>query len=75
MLFCHIFMAFSAHGRIRQIGMYFLRYLIGSIFTAFFTIVTKYLGNYLTICLIHSCAKEAIYVYTLHKKVSEKIIH
>ena len=52
MLSCHIYIAFSARGRIRQISMYFHRYLIGLI---------KYLGKYLTICLILSCAKEAIY--------------
>ena len=37
------------------------RYLIGSILTACFAVVIKYLGKYLTICLILSCAKEAIY--------------
>ena len=41
--------------------MYFPRYLIGSILTACFTIVIKYLGKHLTIYLILSCAKEAIY--------------
>ena len=61
MLFCHIYIAFSAHGRIRQISMYSPRYLIGSILTAYFAVVIKYLGKYLTICLILSCAKEAIY--------------
>ena len=54
-------MAFSAHGRIRQIGMYFPRYLIGSILTACFAVIIKYLGKYLTICLIISCVKEANY--------------
>ena len=53
--------AFSAHGRIRQIGMYFPRYLISSILTACFAVVIEYLGKYLTICLIISIAKEAIY--------------
>ena len=61
MLFCHIYIAFSAHGRIRQISMYFPRYLIGSILNAYFAVIVKYLGKYLTICLILSCAKEAIY--------------
>ena len=42
-------------------GMYSLIYLIGSILTACFTVVIKYLGKYLTICLILSCAKEATY--------------
>ena len=41
--------------------MDFPRYLIGSILTACFAVVIKYLGKYLTICLIISCAKEAIY--------------
>ena len=41
--------------------MYFPRYLIGSILTVCFAVVIKYLGKYLTICLILSCAKEAIY--------------
>ena len=41
--------------------MYFPRYLIGSVLTACFAVVIKYLGKYLTICLILSCAKEAIY--------------
>ena len=78
MLFCHIYIAFSAHGRIWQISMYFRRYLIGSILTAYFAVVIKYLGKYLTMCLILSCAKEAIYkrqnsiFYILHKYVSEK---
>ena len=56
-----LWIAFSAHGRLRQIGMYFPRYWIGSILTACFAVVIKYLGKYLTICLILSCAKEAIY--------------
>ena len=41
MVFCHLQIAFSAHGRIRQIRMYFLRYLIGSILTACFPVVIK----------------------------------
>ena len=61
MLFCHIYIAVSAHGRIRQISMYFRKNLIGSILTAYFAVVIKYLGKYLTICLSLSCAKEAIY--------------
>ena len=61
MLVCHIQIAFSAHGEMRQIGIYFPRYLIGSILTACFAVVIKYLGKYLTICLILSDAKEAIY--------------
>ena len=61
MLFCHIQIASVPHERIRQIGMNFPRYLIGSISTACFAIVIKYLGKYLTICLILSCAKETIY--------------
>ena len=80
MLFCHIYIAFSAHGKMRQIGMYFPRYLIGSILTVCFAVVIKYLGKYLTICIILSYAKEAIYIkrqnsifYILHKYVSEKI--
>ena len=65
---------FSAHGRLRQIGMDFPRYLIGSILTACFAVVIKYLGKYLTICLILSCAKEAMYKqqnsnFILHKYV------
>ena len=36
-------------------------YLIGSILIACFTVVIKYLGKCLTICLILSCAKEATY--------------
>ena len=51
-----------ADGRIRQIGKYFPRYLLGSTLTACFAVVIKYLGKYLTICLILSCAKEAIYM-------------
>ena len=45
----------------RQIGLYFPRYLIGAILTVCFVVVIKYLGKYLTICLILSYAKEAIY--------------
>ena len=41
--------------------MYFPRYLIGSILTACFAVIIKYLGKYLTICLILSYVKEAIY--------------
>ena len=41
--------------------MYFPRYLIGSILTACFAVVIKYLEKCLTMCLILSCAKEAIY--------------
>ena len=41
--------------------MYFPRYVIGSILTACFDVAIKYLGKYLTICLILSCAKEALY--------------
>ena len=62
MLFCHIYIGSFAHERIRHIGMYFPRYLLGSILTAFFAVVIKYLGKYLTIRLILSCAKEAIYM-------------
>ena len=62
MLFCHIYIGSFARERIKRIGMHFLRYLLGSILTAFFAIVIKYLGKYLTICLILSCAKEAIYM-------------
>ena len=61
MLFCHISIDSFAHKRTGQIGKYFSRYLIGSILTACFAVEIKYLGNYLTICLILSCAKEAIY--------------
>ena len=62
MLFFHIYIGSFAHGRIRQIGKYFPRYLLGSILTACFAVVIRYLGKYLTICLILSCAKEAIYM-------------
>ena len=61
MLFCSIKKDFSAHGRIRQICMYFPRYLIDSILTACFAVVIKYLGKYLTVYFILSCAKEGIY--------------
>ena len=60
MLFCHIYI--GSFERIRHIDMYFPRYLLGSMLTAFFAVVIKYLGKYLTICLILSCAKEAIYM-------------
>ena len=42
-------------------GLYFPRYFIGSILTACFAVVIKYLEMYLTICLILSYANEAIY--------------
>ena len=42
--------------------MYFPRYLIGSVLTACFAVVIKYLEKCLTICLVLSCAKEAIYI-------------
>ena len=41
--------------------MYLPRYLIGSILTSCFAVKIKYLGKYLTVCLILSRAKEAIY--------------
>ena len=81
MLFCHIYIGSFAHERIRLIGMYFPRYLLGSILTACFGVIINYLGKYLTICLILSCAKQTIFMrpngifYILHKYVSEKIIH
>ena len=43
--------------------MYFPRYVIGSVLTACFAVVIKYLEKYLTI------------FHNLHKYVSEKIIH
>ena len=61
MLFWHKQIPFSAHGRISQIGTYFPRYLIGSILTECFAVSIKYLGKDLSICLILSYAKEAIY--------------
>ena len=81
MLFCHIYIGSFAHERIRQTGMYFPRYLLGSILTACFGVIIKYLGKYLTICLILSCAKQTIYmrsnsIFIFYiKYVSEKIIH
>ena len=62
MLFCHIYIGSFAHGRIRQIGKYFPRYLLGSILNACFAVIIKYLGKYSTIRLILSCAKKAIYM-------------
>ena len=62
MLFCFKYIGSFAHGRIRQIGKYFPRYFLGSVLTACFAVVIKYLGKYLTICLIFSCAKKAIYI-------------
>ena len=62
MLFCHIYIGSFAHERIRQIGMYFPRYLLGSsILTACIGVIIKNLGKYLTICLILSFAKQTIY--------------
>ena len=40
---------------------------------ACFAVVIKYLGNYLTICLILSCAKEAIYKQFTTAKHAVKI--
>ena len=44
--------------------MYFprYRYLIGSNLALCFAVVIKYLGMYMTMCLILSCAKEAMYI-------------
>ena len=41
--------------------MYFPRYLIGSILIASFSVISKYLGKYLTICQILSCVNEVIF--------------
>ena len=68
MLFCHIYIGSFAHERIRHIGMYFPRYLLGSILTAFFAVVIKYLGKYLTIRLILSCAKEHFNLYESERR-------
>ena len=62
MLFCHVYIGSFVHERIRQIDMYFPRYLLGTILTACFAIAIKYQGKYLTISLILSCAKKAIYM-------------
>ena len=54
----HIYIYYFAHERIRQIGMYFPRCVLGSILTTCFAVVIKYLGKYLTICVILSCATQ-----------------
>ena len=63
MLFYHILIASFAHEKISKIGMYFPSYLISSILTACFAVLIKYLGNYLSICLILSSAKVASYTW------------
>ena len=53
-LFCRIWIAFSAHGGIGRVG--FPGCLIGSVLAACFAVVVKYLGGCLTVCLVLSCA-------------------
>ena len=42
--------------------MYFPRYLIASTTTTCFAVVMKFLGKYMLMYLIVSCAKEATYM-------------
>ena len=62
MLFCHIYTAPFAHERIRHMGIYFPRNLITTAKHVANVEPIKYLGKYMTICLIISYKKEAIYM-------------
>ena len=62
MLFCHIQMAPFAHERIRHFSMYFTRNVIITAKHVVTAEQIKYLGRYMSMCLIVSCAKEAIYL-------------
>ena len=62
MLFCQIYIASFAHERAGHMAMYFPKYLIGFPLAARFAVEIKYLGKYMTMCLILLCAKEAIYI-------------
>ena len=58
MLFCHISVAPFAHETIR----YFPRNFITMAENVIVVEAIKYLGKYMTICLILACEKEAIYM-------------
>ena len=62
MLFCHIQVAPFAHGKIRYIGIYFLRNYITTAKHVVIVEAIKYLEKYMTICLILACEKEAMYM-------------
>ena len=62
MLFCQIYIVSFAHERVGHMAIYFPRYLIGSTLAACFAVEIKYLGKYMTMCLILLHAKEAIYM-------------
>ena len=51
-----------AHGWVGRMGVCFPGYLICSVLTACFAVIIKCLGKCLTVCLVLSCAKEAVYV-------------
>ena len=60
MLFCHIKVAPFAYETIRYIGIYFPRNFITTAKHGVVVEAIKYLGKYITICLILACEKEAI---------------
>ena len=62
MLFCRIQIATFAYERIRHMVKYFPRYLITMAKHTVKTEPSKYLGKYLPISLILTCAKEPMYM-------------
>ena len=62
MLFCHIYVAPAAYEKIRYKGIYFPRNFIAMAKHVVMVKAIKYLGKYMTICLILSCEKETVYM-------------
>ena len=63
MVFCHIKVAPFAHETISYIGIYFPRNFTTTAENVIVVEAIKYLGKYMTICLILACEKEAIYMW------------
>ena len=61
MLFCHTYIVPFAHERIKHMGIYFPRNFVTTAEHFVMVEPIKYLGRYMTKCLILSCGKEAIY--------------
>ena len=66
-IFCHIQTAPFAHESVRHMGIYFPRILITTAKHVVKVETIKYLGKYMTICLILPCEKEEIYMIIVTK--------
>ena len=60
MLFCHTKVAAFALEKIRYMGIYFPGNYITTAKDVVMVEAIKYLGKYMTICLILACEKEAV---------------